>query len=360
MPLIERLLKTIPFVRRPYFQRDAARAEASALREKLAGTLDALAPDVRRFFGNANHFLLPGDDERQERSVGEFRPYIRRAIAKENRALEIGPSLNPVLPKAEGYNVAVLDHTDQAGLIEKYTPYGVDTGKIEPVDFVWRGGSLAEAVKHARYEAIVACHVIEHAPDFVRFLTDCSGLLAPGGALYLLVPDKRYCFDFFQPLSDAAKVLGDHRAGRTRHSFESFYRNSAHVNNPHIIAWDQRGLVDPRFPHGDPKAIRDFAERCSAADAYEDVHENYFTPMSFMMLIDELRYLGEADLAVTLLSRARGCEFLAVLAKADAREERPEDFLARKLCAYRVLMIEEMERIQSIGAEVEKPGKSMR
>jgi SAM-dependent methyltransferase len=348
MPLIERLLKSLPYVRRPYFERDAARAEARALRGKLAGGLDALARDVRRFFPDQSHFLLPGDDARQDERVGDFRPCIKRAIAKQDRALEIGPSLNPVLPKAQGYNVAVLDHVDQAGLVAKYAVYGLDTGVIEPVDFVWRGGSLAEAVRHAQYDAIVAAHVIEHAPDFIAFVTDCSAILAPAGALYLIVPDKRYCFDFFQPLTDVAKVLGDHRAKRTQHAFESFYRAAAHVNNPTTIAWDQRGLGDPRFPHGDPSAIRDFAERSSASEQYEDMHANYFTPMSFMMLIDELRYLGEIDLAVTLLSRARGCEFLAVLRKANARDETADQFLARKMCAYKVLMIEEMERIQSI------------
>ena len=348
MSLIERWLRTIPYLRRPYVQRDAAHAEARALKARLAGGYGALAADVPTFFPGESHFILPADDEQQDQRVGEFRPYIKRSVSKRDRALEIGPSLNPVLPKAEGYNVAVLDHLDQDGLVRKYAVYGVDTGKIEPVDFVWQGGSLAEAVKHTRYEAIVACHVIEHAPDFIQFLADCSGALTADGSLYLLVPDKRYCFDFFQPLTDVAKVLGDHRAERTQHSFESFYRSTAHVHDTHTIAWDQRGLGDPRFPHADPRAIRDFAERSSTSELYEDTHENYFTPMSFMMLIDELRYLREINLDVTLLSRARGCEFLAVLRKAGGPDEDPDDFKARKMCAYKVLMIEEMERIQSI------------
>src|ERR1043166_8124914 len=80
MSLIERLLRAIPYIRRPYFERDAARAEALALRAKLAGGLDALAPDVRAFFPDQSHFLLPGDDERQDRQVGEFRPCIKRAV----------------------------------------------------------------------------------------------------------------------------------------------------------------------------------------------------------------------------------------------------------------------------------------
>ena len=171
-------------------------------------------------FPNEMHFCLPADDERQELQIGTFRAYIKRSIAKADYVLEIGPSLNPVVPKAEGYNARVLDHTDQAGLVEKYSAYGLDTAKIEPVDFVWRGGSLVEATNKTRYDAIVASRVIEHAPDFIQFLIDCLQMLQPTGTLYLLVPDKRYCFDFFQSLSDVAKVLADHRAKRTRHSFE--------------------------------------------------------------------------------------------------------------------------------------------
>src|SRR5881394_1414161 len=145
MSLIERLLSRIPYVRRPFFQRDAARAESQRLKAKLFGGSDALAAEARKFFPGECHFVLPQDDERQDRRIGAFRPYIKRAIAKKTRALEIGPSLNPVLPKAEGYNVAVLDHAGEAELIAKYAPHGIDTAQIEPVDFIWQGGSLAEA-----------------------------------------------------------------------------------------------------------------------------------------------------------------------------------------------------------------------
>jgi predicted SAM-dependent methyltransferase len=350
MSLIESLLRRIPYVRRPFFQRDVARAEVLAIKAKLAGGSGALTGEARKFFPEECHFVLPLDDERQDRRIGEFRPYIKRAVGKKTRALEIGPSLNPILPKAEGYNVAVLDHAGEVELVAKYAPHGIDTRKIEPVDFIWQGESLAEMAGRDSYEAIVASHVIEHAPDFIRFLRDCSESLTSTGTLHLLIPDRRYCFDFFQPLSDVAKVLGDHRAKRTRHSFESFYRVGTQVKNGEAIAWSQDGAPSLRFPHGDPHFARQLADASVVTPAYEDMHENYFTPMSFMMLVDELRYLREIDLTVTLLTRARGCEFLAVLAKINCAEtESAQDFLARKMCAYRLLMSEEIERIQSIG-----------
>jgi len=145
-------------------------------------------------------------------------------------------------------------------------------------------------------------------------------------------------------------VLGDQRARRTRHSFESFYRVGTQVNNAEAIAWGQDGAASLRFPHGDPHFARQLADASVVTPAYEDMHENYFTPMSFMMLIDELRYLREIDLTVTTLTRARGCEFLAVLEKIDGADATSaQDFLARKMCAYRIVMSEEMERIRSIG-----------
>jgi len=180
---------------------------------------------------------------------------------------------------------------------------------------------------------------------------ELAEILTDDGTIYLIVPDKRYCFDFFQPLSDTAKILGDRHAGRTRHSFEAFYRSGTNVLNGDAIAWSQDGASNLRFAHGDPEHSRQMANAGLAAARYTDSHENYFTPLSFMMLIDELRYLREIDLGPKVLTRARGCEFLVTLRKAKD-EARPGvgDFLAQKMCAYRILMAEEMERINSLRA----------
>src|SRR5882724_8570736 len=151
MSLIERVLKRIPYVRRPFAQRDAARAELKSLKDAP----DALAAEARRHFPNEWHFVLPQDDEWQDSRIRDFRAFIKQSVGKEARALEVGPSFNPVLPKAEGYNVAILDHAGTDDLIAKYDGHDVDIRRIESVDFVWQGGALGEAVNHGRYDAIV-------------------------------------------------------------------------------------------------------------------------------------------------------------------------------------------------------------
>ena len=71
---------------------------------------------------------------------------IRRHFDRAMRLLELGPSYNPVVPQADGWQTTVIDHADQAELIAKYDAMSVATDRIEPVDYVWQSGSLAALI----------------------------------------------------------------------------------------------------------------------------------------------------------------------------------------------------------------------
>lgn len=92
--------------------------------------------------------------------------------------LEIGPSYNPLLPKAEGYNVETVDHASAEKLREKYRTLEGAAERIEDVDYISDGGPLSELIGISKpYDFIFGSHVIEHVPDFVRFLQSCHALL---------------------------------------------------------------------------------------------------------------------------------------------------------------------------------------
>ncbi len=265
--------------------------------------------------------------------------------------MEVGPSLNPVIPKRLGYNVTIVDHADQATVSEKYESQGLDVSKIEHVDIVWAGDKLSETTAERDFRAIVACHMIEHTPDFIGFLQDCTELLASDGKLFLIVPDRRFCFDFLHASSDVAKVIEDHSQKRIRHSFGSLFRNStnvvASVDGSTTIAWGPHKIDNIAFANGDPHIALDSSITHSKTGEYVDSHENYFTPLSFVHLIEELRYLGFIELSVTLVSRARGCEFLIILMKAPEKSSlSPEAYLASKRRLLLGTLREERERFQ--------------
>ena len=129
-------------------------------------------------------------------------------LKRDGLGLEIGADCAPVAPKKRGFRVHVLDHCDKNALIEKYRPHGINIENIEEVDFVWDGRPYVELIgrRHA-YGWIIGSHVREHTTDLLGFLNDCDSLLKQGGVLSLVVPDKRYCFDRFRPLTDVGRVI---------------------------------------------------------------------------------------------------------------------------------------------------------
>jgi SAM-dependent methyltransferase len=129
-------------------------------------------------------------------------------LDKSGLGLEIGPSHRPLAPKRAGYNVHTLDHASAAELRAKYQDANVDISNIEDVDFVWHGEPYPELIgqKHC-YDWIISSHVIEHVPDLISHIKECEILLKANGFLSLIIPDKRYCFDYFQPLTSTGDLL---------------------------------------------------------------------------------------------------------------------------------------------------------
>lgn len=52
--------------------------------------------------------------------MSDPRTRLLRDLLPDGRGLEIGPGYNPVLPKAEGFAVQVVDYTEADGLRDKY------------------------------------------------------------------------------------------------------------------------------------------------------------------------------------------------------------------------------------------------
>jgi SAM-dependent methyltransferase len=214
--------------------------------------------------------------------------------------LEIGPSYNPLLRKAEGYNVETLDYADQATLVTKYAKTeNVDISRIEVVDHVSDGRPMAEIIgKRHCYDFIIASHVIEHTPDLIGFLKNCEELLTEKGRLILAVPDKRSCFDVFQSLTSTGDILEAHRQKRTRPGPGSLFDAVAYgATRDGHIGWsktecDKRQLYQSL---GDAYGLVRHAE---TAEEYIDVHVWRFVPSSFELILNDLAEGGHTGLRI--------------------------------------------------------------
>jgi SAM-dependent methyltransferase len=240
-------------------------------------------------------------------------------ISRDSQIIEIGPSYSPIAPKAEGWKSRSIDHATREDLVAKYAEHAdvvVDTSRIEEVDFVWKTGTLADAVPtnlHGSFDAFVASHVIEHTPDLIAFLDSAEKLLKPTGVVILAVPDKRYCFDYFQPLTTTGQLLGAQLEKKIRHPRELIFDHHAYFAlNGGVIAWGQHPSEGISLSYTLQQSWSKFAAS-NSSDDYVDLHAWKFTPASFELILLELARLGKTDWRPERITEAAGCEFHAWL-----------------------------------------------
>jgi SAM-dependent methyltransferase len=242
---------------------------------------------------------------------------ILHRIDRRGRGLEIGASYNPIAPKRAGFHVDVLDHMDRDALVRKYTGHGVDLDRIEPVDYVWNGEPYADLIgKTKYYDWIIASHVIEHTPNLIGFLNDCDRILKDTGALSLAIPDARYCFDHFRPLTGLSKIIDAHL---NRHTINTpgtvaeYFLNV--VSRAGRIAWDARTSGRFTFVHSLDET-RSFLKEVMERGSYLDLHAWCFTPHSFRLILRDLFDLGLVPFKELAFFPTEGCEFFVTLGRA--------------------------------------------
>jgi SAM-dependent methyltransferase len=263
------------------------------------------------------HWIKFGRTERRPLNVFSTRKYkVFHALNKLGKGLEIGPSHNPIAPKKEGYDVQIVDHASAESLRSKYASHGLNLDNIEDVDFVSQGQPLSDLIGQTEfYDWIIASHVVEHIPDLIFFFQECGKLLKPDGIISLVIPDKRYCFDFFQPLTSTGGLLDSHQQ-RQRHPspgkiFDHFSNACVKESS---IAWAKDSAGDLSLIHNISEAQAAWLD-AHKVDAYVDVHCWRFTPSSFELIIQDLQQLKLINLGYKISFETSGCEFYVSLQK---------------------------------------------
>lgn len=242
---------------------------------------------------------------------------VLQYIKRDGVGIEIGPSHNPIATKKEGYRVHIIDHMDREQLVEKYRSHGVDLEKIEEVDFVWRGQPYAELTGNKKYyDWIIASHVIEHTPDLIGFLKDCDSILKDDGVISLVVPDKRYCFDHFRPVTGLSRIIDSHFMGSKFHTIGTAVEYLMNVvSKSGKIAWNANTLGKYKFIHGKLDADQVLCSGSPIVD-YVDYHAWCFVPHSFRLIIHDLYLLGLIPFREIGFYPTVGYEFYITLGRA--------------------------------------------
>ena len=148
------------------------------------------------------HFYERGIDEGRAGHRYSFRDKLIALAQQHDEILEIGPFFAPCL---EGPQVTYFDVLGKQDLIRRALELGYDTDRIPEIDYVSPTGDLS--IIDRRFPALLSSHCIEHQPDLIAHLQKTYALLEPGGCYYLMIPDKRFCYDHFLGESNLAEVL---------------------------------------------------------------------------------------------------------------------------------------------------------
>ena len=229
------------------------------------------------------------------------------------KVLEISPWDNPLL---RGDNVKYFGMEDSESLrksaVEANRPFHHVPEKIH---FISPTANLD--IVDETFDIVTSSHVIEHAPDLVGHLQSVSRLLNKGGVYVLIIPDKRYCFDYYRSESTITDVIDAFAAQRKNPRFADVMDFTC-THNYAILHWF--GEHGKNQQETNREKLLQQAEKYSEAvknDEYINAHNWRFTPDSFGYIIDLLNKLTLIDLPLfrlchTIWGRQ---EFIAMLEK---------------------------------------------
>ena len=223
--------------------------------------------------------------------------------------------MRPIVTPEMG-TIRYVDHETTEGLKAKYAhDPNVDINQIVDVDYVWGTQKLPELVGDATlFDYVIASHVIEHVPDLIGWLKEIQTVLKPGGILSLVIPDKRYCFDYYRQLTKPADVLEAYlRSSRKPSPRQIFDHFASCVYWRGMCAWSGEVEKSELFPYHSEAQAWEAAQSAFIQDHYCDVHCWVFTPYSFFQLFKTLVNLNLLDFKIARFHPTEGCEFFVSL-----------------------------------------------
>lgn len=216
--------------------------------------------------------------------------------------LEIGPLDSPIATRPP-WDVRYVDVLDTGGLRDHYRhDPNVSLERIVQVDFALQQDGQIRTIAEAAapggpYRWVVASHVVEHVPDLVGWLADVASLLEDGGALFLVVPDRRYTFDAMRPATTVGQILEARTRRDTRPSERAVYdyfRSAVDMSATALWEGADPAAAPRAFTFQGALSMRDKALQ----GEYVDSHVWVFSPIEFVSQLAELSELDLCDFAL--------------------------------------------------------------
>ena len=234
-----------------------------------------------------DHFMTYGENEGRASAKLSRRTEFVSFCASNRIVLELGPFANPAIV---GDSVEYFDVLDRDALICRAIEHNLPICSIPEIKYVSAEGDLGCVER--KFKAVFSSHNFEHTVNIIEHLAKVRNVLEDDGSYYLIIPDKRYTFDYYMPETTIADVIESEHLKRRFHSLKSIIEHYAlTTHNDCIRHWNG--------DHGDV-SLEYIVERVGQAmhafdlssNEYIDVHSWKFTPHSFYATLNILAKLN--------------------------------------------------------------------
>ncbi len=257
------------------------------------------------------------------------------------KGIEIAPYYNPILPKADGHNVFILDVFDidrlRANFKDTFGDDKESEARIEPVDFVGdacdMGAIITKAGMAGQFSYVISSHNFEHLANPIKFLQGVGLALETGGVLSMAIPDYRGCFDRFRIPTRLIDWLMAYHSDKKQPAPWDIFDFSIHfaVTEDGKNHYCSPVLEDPNLPrpYVRCKGLRDeyqqFCKRLKNPGPYLDRHCSVMFPELLELYLRDLRHLGLIDLELIDSPEQNGDEFYVYLKKMATPSQTSEE-----------------------------------
>ena len=235
--------------------------------------------------------------------------WLRQKARKKDKILEISPGLDPICRKEDYPDVYYIDVYEEDYLETRAsnTP-GLDVNmgengilKVAKLDMIMGKKSFRDTINDFGFnhaDIITSSHVFEHIPDPIEFLKVSSEIINDDGQVIMLVPDKRFSFDLYRPVTTFGEWYEAYIEHRTINSLRSrvdvgLYNASHNERGAWARSDFYRATINPEYAN-----IKNKFKEYIDAKEYFDCHASVMTPESLHLNLIECFLLELIDLNV--------------------------------------------------------------
>lgn len=209
--------------------------------------------------------------------------------------LEINALHRPTLDGSK-FNVRFVDFNTTAELRQLYKDVpSVPTADIVEVDYIWSAGSkLSDIVGFKKFDYVIASHVVQRAPNPVSWLQQIEECLSNGGALSLVIPDKRYTFDFHRHTTEIGQIINAYLTDLVKPTpgqvFDHLFYHGK-IDDVHAL-WSRELTANQVERVHTAKQAFDIARSVLMSEPSFGVHCSIVTPAAMLDILENLSILG--------------------------------------------------------------------